>query len=99
MVLTDSICEKWTKVLMDFDRAALVICVTLFIVVGINAAIFVSARRRNTIGQIELLRRAAGRARKPWGNEDANLKELSQRVAALKANGKLEKNDESNRPV
>ena len=83
---------------MDLDNTALVVCITLFIVIGINAAIFVSVRRGNTIGQIELLRRAAGRARRPWGNEEAKLQELSQRVANLKANGKLEKKDEKNKP-
>jgi hypothetical protein len=69
---------------MDPSRVFLVVCITLFIVVGINAAIYVSFTRKNTIGQIELMRRAADRARDPWGPEDANLKELSRLVAELK---------------
>ncbi len=69
---------------MDPNRIFLVVCITLFIVVGINAAIYVSLTRKNTVGQIELMRRAASRARDPWGPEDANLKELSRLVAELK---------------
>ncbi len=69
---------------MDPNRVILVVCVTLFLVVGINAAIYVSFSRKNTIGQIELMRRAANRARDPWGPEDANLQELSRLVADLK---------------
>lgn len=69
---------------MDLNKAALVICLTVFIVIGINAAIYASLRRGTTIGQIELLRKAAGRARKPWENEDKALSELSRRVNELK---------------
>jgi len=69
---------------MDLDRAFLVVCVTLFIVIGINAAIYVSYSRKNTVGQIELFRRAAKRARDPWEPEDANLRELSRLVSELK---------------
>ena len=69
---------------MDPSRVLLVVCVTLFIVVGINAAIYVSLTRKNTIGQIELLRRAAQRARDPWGPEHTDLKELSRLVSELK---------------
>jgi hypothetical protein len=69
---------------MDPGKAALVICVTLFIVIGVNAAIYMSFKSKNTTGQIELLRRAAKRARDPWEQENADLKELSQRVSELK---------------
>ncbi len=69
---------------MDLDKAGLVICLTLFIVIGINAAIYASLRRGNTVGQIELLRKAANRARKPWETEDEALNELSKRVEELK---------------
>ncbi len=68
---------------MDTGRAILVICLTLIVVVGINAAIYVMVKGKNTVGQIELLRRAAQRARDPWQSEDASLRELSQRVANL----------------
>jgi hypothetical protein len=69
---------------MDVSRAILVVCITLFIVIGINAAIYVSVTRKNTIGQIELMRRAAKRARDPWKQENDDLMELSKRVADLK---------------
>jgi len=69
---------------LDLDKAGLVICLTLFIVIGINAAIYVSLRRGNTVGQIELLRKAAGRAYKPWEEEDEALSELSRRVHELR---------------
>jgi len=72
---------------MDPSRVFLVVCITLFIVVGINAAIYVSVTRKNSIGQIELMRRAANRARDPWKPEDDNLKELSRLVSDLKATG------------
>ncbi len=72
---------------MDPSRVFLVVCITLFIVVGINAAIYVSVTRKNSIGQIELMRRAANRARDPWKPEDDNLKELSRLVSELKAPG------------
>jgi hypothetical protein len=69
---------------MDFSQVALVICLTLIIVVGVNAALYVSLRRGNEAGQIELFRRAAQRAREPWKEEDEALQELSRRVALLK---------------
>lgn len=68
---------------MDLDKAGIVICLTLFIVVGINAAIYASLRRGNTIGQIELLRKAASRVRNPWEAEQKALDELSRRVKEL----------------
>jgi hypothetical protein len=68
---------------MDLSKVTLVICLTLFIVVGVNAALYVSLRRGNEAGQIELFRRAAQRAREPWKEEDEALQELSRRVASL----------------
>ncbi|HSF80976.1 MAG TPA: hypothetical protein VLA49_07065 [Anaerolineales bacterium] len=69
---------------MELEKAGLVICLTLFIVIGINAAIYASLRRGNTVGQIELLRKAATSARKPWQAEDEALDELSKRVNELR---------------
>lgn len=79
---------------MDTGRAALVIVLTLVIVIGVNAAIYVSLRSRKTVGQIELLRRAANRARNPWEDEDNDLRELSRRVAALSGQTGDEESDE-----
>lgn len=69
---------------MDASKAFWVICLTLFIVVGINAAIYVSVTRRSNVSQIDLLRRAAGQARNPWENEDKSLQELGDLVQKLK---------------
>ncbi len=69
---------------MDTGRAALVIFLTLFIVIGVNALIYLSLRKRSSIGQIEMMRRAARRARNPWEDEENDLRELSRRVAELK---------------
>jgi hypothetical protein len=70
---------------MDTSKVPLVICLTVFIVVGINAALIVALRRGKEAGQIDLLRKAVGRARDPWAGENSSLKELSQRVAELQA--------------
>ncbi len=68
----------------------LVICLTVVIVVGVNGALLAALRRGNEAGQINMLRNTARRARAPWGSEDEGLKELSQRVAALKASERAE---------
>lgn len=76
---------------MDTGRAAIVICVTLFLVIGINAAIYAALVRKNSVSQIELMRRAAERARDPWRSEDEDLKELSRLVSQLKEDHQEEK--------
>lgn len=69
---------------VDTENVLLVVCLTLFLVIGINAALYVSLRGGGTQTQIDLFRRAAQRARQPWKEEDEALQELSERVAALK---------------
>jgi hypothetical protein len=69
---------------MDSSKIPLVICLTVLIVVGVNATLLVALRRGNDVGQIELFKRAAGRARQPWIHEDEALVELSKRVADLR---------------
>lgn len=69
---------------MDYEKALIVVCLTLLIVVGVNAAIYVLVKGSGTVTQIDLMRRAFGRARRPWSDEDEALKELSQRVASLR---------------
>ena len=69
---------------MDFSRAVPVICLALILVVGINAFLFVSLSHKNNVGQIELMRRAAKRARDPWEQENKDLQELSRIVEELK---------------
>jgi hypothetical protein len=69
---------------MDYEKVLIVVCLTLLIVVGVNAAIYFLIRGSGTVTQIDLMRRAIGRARKPWLDEEEALKELSQRVASLR---------------
>jgi uncharacterized membrane protein affecting hemolysin expression len=76
---------------MDTGRAAIVICIALFLVIGINAAIYVAFVRKNSVSQIELMRRAAERARDPWQTENEDLKELSRLVKQLKDDREEEK--------
>lgn len=73
---------------MDTGNVPLVLCLTLVVVIGINAALYVSLRGGSTAGQIELFRRAAQRARQPWKDEEDALEELSKRVAILKSKKK-----------
>lgn len=75
---------------MSSDRVILIICLTVFLVIGFNAAIFLSLRGRNTQGQIDMFRQAAHRVRDPWKDEDEALEELSKRVASLKEKSKKE---------
>ncbi len=65
-------------------RVMLVVGLTLLIVVGVNVLIYFMVTRRGTIGQIELMQKAAKQARKPWEGEDNSLVELSRLVAELK---------------
>lgn len=69
---------------MDYQKAALVVCLTVFIVILINAMIYISVTRDKSVGTIEMLRRAAERARDPWAVEDSALEELSSLVSPLK---------------
>lgn len=69
---------------MDIEKAIIVTCITLFLVIGFNAAIYVSViRKKRTVSQVELLRKATKTARKPWQKEDEALQELSDQVKKL----------------
>jgi hypothetical protein len=46
--------------------------------------IYQMLRRDNRAGMVETFKRLARQTRQPWQQEDDDLKELSQRVAALK---------------
>lgn len=68
---------------MDYNRILLIVCVGVFLAVGIPAALYMALRRESGAGQIELFRRAARGAQRPWGKEDDDLQELSRRIKAL----------------
>jgi uncharacterized membrane protein affecting hemolysin expression len=70
---------------MDSSKVPVVICLTIIIVIGVNAVIFGMLRRGNEARQVELLRKAARTMRQPWSVEDQNLQELSRKVAEIKA--------------
>lgn len=70
---------------MDLDRAFLVIILTVGAVILFNVIIYLSARRGNEVNTINLMRKAARRARNPWQDEDDALKELSEIVAGLQS--------------
>ena len=75
---------------MDTSKAWMVICITVFLVVGINAWIYAAVSRRGSIGQIELLRRATQRAKDPWQSENNDLAELSRLVKDISKPPQLE---------
>lgn len=69
---------------IDAGKALLVIVLTVGGVILINLAIYAMVKDRNTIGQIELMRKAVKQSRDPWELEDKALKELSEMVKKLK---------------
>lgn len=82
---------------MDSGKATLVICLTIFIVVGINTAIYASLRRGTTVGQIEILRKTAGRIRNPWQAENEALNELSRLVEDLTSSNESDLDSQQNK--
>jgi hypothetical protein len=69
---------------MDFTRALIIVGLALGLVVVINLGLYLLLTRKNTFFEIDLFRKAAGRARQPWQSEDDALEELSERVKHLK---------------
>lgn len=69
---------------MDLDRALLVICLTVGAVILFNVMIYLSVRRGNEVTTIDMMRKAARRARNPWQDEDDSLQELSDIVSGFK---------------
>lgn len=73
---------------MDSEKVTLVVCLTLLIVIGLNAAIYAWAHRRGAIKQTDWIQKSAQRIRQPWQDEDQSLEDLARRVADLKNEGK-----------
>jgi len=82
---------------MDPGQYIFLFCLVAFIVIGINAFLYVTLKQKNTVNQVDLLRKAAERARDPWGEENANLAELSNRIAELRERGLL--NEQATRKI
>jgi len=68
---------------MDGGRVLLIICLTIAGVIVLNTILYLALRRGQEANAINLLRRAAGRARDPWTDEEEALDELSRLVAGL----------------
>jgi hypothetical protein len=83
---------------MDPGRAALVICITIVIVIGINAAIYATYRRGKGPSTIDMFRTAARTARDPWKSEADALEELSQLTAQFKGDRMPEQKDDNKKP-
>ncbi|MEA3440323.1 MAG: hypothetical protein U9R58_08575 [Chloroflexota bacterium] len=71
---------------MDPLKAALVITLALFIIVGINIVIYIIVKgsSRDMPLTMDIIRRAAKRVRNPWIVEDTMLEELADITAKLK---------------
>lgn len=63
---------------MDIERATLVVCITVLVIIAVNAAIYISFRRGNQSAMFDMFRKAMTRARDPWEAEDRALQELSE---------------------
>jgi len=87
---------------MESQKIALIVGVTLALVVLFNLAIFAAVKRRkDTVGDFELFRRAMKKGRDPWKDENANLQELAKKVADLKktqVNGNKTDDSQTNLP-
>ena len=82
---------------MDLGRAALVVCITIAVVIAINAAIYATYRRGKGPSTIDMFRTAARTARDPWKGEDDALQELSQLTAQFREDSPPEENAEITR--
>jgi hypothetical protein len=74
---------------MDLEKAFLIIFLTIAAVVIFNVMIFLSVRRGNEITTIDLMRKAARRARNPWKDEEDALQELSDLVSNFKSTSQV----------
>lgn len=64
-------------------QVLLALCLTIVIVVVVNAALLWIVRRQFRAEDIEMFRRAGGRAQNPWGPENEELQTLSRLVSDL----------------
>ncbi|MCW5873196.1 MAG: hypothetical protein KIS88_00970 [Anaerolineales bacterium] len=66
------------------ERAILVICLTLFLAIGLLGVIYAGARRKAMIGQIEIAKKIVTDAKNPWKSEDEKMEELAKKVEELR---------------
>jgi len=67
----------------DTSRIVLIVCLTVILVIGINAMLYAALRRGDEANLVELTRRAFRNARNPWKEEDEALQELARLVKRL----------------
>jgi len=65
----------------------LVLCLVLVLGLGVPISMYLAGRRGDSIEQIDLLKRAANRARSPWKSEDEDLEELARKVQEIEDRG------------
>jgi len=80
---------------MGNDQGLWIVCLTLFIVIGVNALIYVSLRGKKTAGLAETLRHVTRQVRNPWEMEDRAIGELSRLVEGLRVEGRKDHHDQT----
>ena len=68
---------------MDFSKAFIIVGIALVVVILFNVGIYFGYARKNSRNEFNDMINVMKNARNPWGEEDANLKELSRRVDSL----------------
>jgi hypothetical protein len=69
---------------MDLEKAGLVVCITVAVVVLINVSLISLARRGRLADDIKRTIAAANRGNSAWRQDDETMTELSRRVNELK---------------
>jgi hypothetical protein len=69
---------------MDLEKAGLVVCITVAVVVLINVGLISLARRGRLADDIKRTIAAANRGNSAWRQDDETMTELSRRVNELK---------------
>jgi hypothetical protein len=75
---------------MENDKLFWVLCLTLFLVIGLNFFIYIALRGKQTEHMTEVLHRFSQGVRNPWEAEDAALNELSEMVTNLRSKDNVE---------
>lgn len=81
---------------MDTGRAFWVICITLVVIIFLNVGIYAAFSKRKPDSFSSTFGKAARDMRNPWGQEDARMTELSERVAELHKNAPANDDEEEN---
>jgi len=74
---------------MDFSRAFVIVAIALVVVILFNVGIYFGYGRKNSRNEYNDMIKTMKQMRNPWKEEDDNLQELSQRVAALKKDSSI----------